>query len=1233
MKFFANGDFPAYKVLYETLVVRRNGHMKVIKRVFVSIVISMILLGTVYKPVSVSADSDSVFGKSWFYNADDGAENGSSLYYTEHYSSTEAIAERIYDFYVWCYDYKYGEGVEGSIMRAFYKDKRKRFDVDKAYTFWDRYVQDLEVGDDMDDVCVGGIYIYPSVTGYETRDSVSPFIYYQGSSVSLKGKINKEFGMSVRKFMPFTPTVTDAFGDIWRAIKFVDRRINDIKGWLEEYIPVEMTIGVSHTDPRTYDKEAMIKAIAENLKQKGLNVLTAAYEALESDLSHDEYGADGRSIHYFLDKEAVKAGAVAITNAFNNNNYFFGRDEKYFDSKEDLGVFKYVGYFFIEEEDGKEFIDTHEISSFDQQWINEVMNNIDAIADDTVAMIDKVYKELPAMLAGATGANVFSYSVGEPGSIEQSLAEFVTSVGGQVSGLLAGNGITLNTIVYGRVITDSALPVLVNHYTFELQKKNPYGLVGSMIFSLLRVMLIMGVFIYAMIHLTRASFTVDPRMLAKLKGDAAYLLGAFALLFLVPNLLDGAMWVRDNILQAIANTFGNELSITGQALLDAIDTGRFVQAAEYLGMVLLGVYFAFSYISAACSMMIMFGMFPVFVLVGLADKKIIGEWFKFMIGIVMIPIIDACLLYVPHLAGKYGMATLAQIILCMAIIPTRGVVRQMLGFGHSAGAELVGIGAMMAAGRAIGGVARTAKNAVTGAVTGIGGAIADSRASKAYGELAKEDNRLMETAQTTQNEERTKVDVGVRQNEESSRDEVGANNSLGKAEFGVRDEKSDMDYYQGMASSETVDLGLPRQSMAFSASAGAGAGGFAFSAERTARQAVLAKAATLSNFDTQFKGALSNEQMAQMYKKRAAVGVARTVLKTAGTIAGGAYVGATGAAAGMMFGPTGMMMGAGMGASLGGEAGGALGDAVVTGFASSASWYDEKLSSREQAKAATKEQAEFLATDNNLGYVMYTGDADADIRALDNPDYVAAQETRWEACSTPEEQLKELRYQNSIINRASRNPFTGKGVLDEKQEKALLNSAFVNAYRTNLDAYRKEHTDAVVDFSNDPVSYGYYSQSNMKTWQDSMFSTDQQQAVRNLDDHTNSNRMGMLLLSAMRNDGEKSTAYQHAYSSAKRSVTYNSSFIPKRYSAFDSDASDAVEAGRVLSRFKEPDIAKINDNSSAGSQPDDGGGAGNTYVDTGHKDPNESNDKLDSKTSEIHDNHDGGDGDKPHRIV
>lgn len=1206
--------------------------MKIIKRVFVSIVISMILLGTVLKPVSVSADDDtstddtntSIFGKSWFYNAgEDPAESGTVVYFDGEVADSTIIASEIYDQYLWYSELNAGKDVTGSKMYHLLDDKGSSHGITggTTTTFIDRF-------------CLGIVSASEEVVesgDYYRRNSVSPYIWFETEKKDFlwweygDGKIKNgiERKKDVRRIQPFTPEINEAFITLYTVMSATRGRTISYMNFIGGYIPESMRSNLSG-----YAKTDVVKEIAANIDGDNRDAFAAKYEEMIESLKglvEEDYGVDTVTFSYTDMGKRAATSCEAIINANTRGKIYFVEnaevtyDEGFWGKKD----YTYVG------------LGERNVSDSDKVWVASVISSIPEVKTEIADLLNNLYNKYTGTLAQASGANVLVASESEAGTIEKSLAEFVKSAAGQLSGLLGNQGITLDTVVYGRVVTAGrqfATPI--NYYTFELQRKNAYGIIGAVIFSLLRVMLFMGVIIYAMIYLVRASFSLDPRTWAKIKGDAAYLLGAIALLFFMPNLIDGAMWLRDQFLGLLSSSFGDGIhSITGQALEDAA-SGKFIGAAEYLGMVLLGIYFAFSYISAACSMMIMFGMFPVFLLVGLADKKIIGAWWRYMIGIIMIPMIDACLLFVPHIANsKSSMPMLAQIILCMAIIPTRGVVRQMLGFGHSAGAELVGIGAMMAAGRAIGGVARTAKNAVTGAVTGIGGAIADSRASKAYGELAKEDNRLMETAQTTQNEERTKVDVGVRQNEESSRDEVEVNNSLGKAEFGVRDEKSDMDYYQGLASTEAVDLGQPRQSMAFSASAGAGAGGFAFSAERTARQAVLAKAATLSNFDTQFKGALSNEQMAQMYKKRAAVGAARTVLKTAGTIAGGAYVGATGAAAGMMFGPTGMMMGAGMGASLGGEAGGALGDAIVTGFASSASWYDEKLSRREQAKAAAKEQAEFLAKDNNLGYVMYTGDADADIRALDNPDYVAAQKTRWAACSTPERQLEELRYQNSIINRASRNPFTGRGVLDEKQEKALLNSAFVNAYRTNLDAYRKEHTDAVVDFSNDPVSYGYYSQSNMKTWQDSMFSTDQQQAVRNLDDHTNSNRMGMLLLSAMRNDGEKSTAYQHAYNSAKRSVTYNSSFIPKKYSAFDSDASDAVEAGRVLSRFKEPDIDTFNDNSSSGGRPDDGGGAGNTYVDTGHKDPNDSNDKLDSKTSELHDNHDGGDGDKPHSIV
>lgn len=330
-----------------------------------------------------------------------------------------------------------------------------------------------------------------------------------------------------------------------------------------------------------------------------------------------------------------------------------------------------------------------------------------------------------------------------PGNVEQNLAELVRDVTGGLRSILDGNTIRFENIIYGRVKTGANAGLVVNNFSFELEKNNMYGIAGSMIFVLLRGIFVVGILVFFIYYLTKESMAVSARARSKLKENIGFVLLSIFLLYAMPNLVDLFIHLRDLVLYSIAHglvddsVFDSMSSLADNFRNAAESSNGLIDACEYLGIVVITVYLAFVYIGMAAAMTIMFAFFPMFVVFSFRDHKILNEWVTFVLGVISTPLIDAVLFVIPLIATKINVASdLVKLILCMSIIPARGMIRRLLGFSSSAGAELVGLGALMAGGRAIGAVARTARNTVGNVVGGASSVASDIRNSRLQSKLA-----------------------------------------------------------------------------------------------------------------------------------------------------------------------------------------------------------------------------------------------------------------------------------------------------------------------------------------------------------------------------------------------------------------------------------------------------------------------------------------------------------------
>lgn len=489
-------------------------------------------------------------------------------------------------------------------------------------------------------------------------------------------------------------------------------------------------------------------------------------------------------------------------------------------------------------------------------------------------------------------------TVTEIGTVEENLSKLVRNVSDKVRTLLDGNTIRFENIIYGRVKTGVGnVGVSVNNFSFELEPNNMYGIAGAWIYSVLRGIFLIGILAFFMYYLAKESVTVSARERSKLKENIGFVILAIFLMFAMPNLVDLFIHLRDVILHAIAKQFNGSAFEAMGTLADnfkaqAQASRGLVDACEYMGMVIITVYLAFVYIGMACAMTIVFSFFPMFVIFSFRDHKILNEWVTFTLGVIATPLIDAVLFVIPLIASRINVASdLIKLILCMSIIPARGMIRRLLGFSSSTGAELVGLGAIMAGGRAIGALARTARNTVGTAAAGVSSVMSDRSNAKLHEELASADASAGASA----------LSFGAEATDPSS----PLAGTIGSMSGGAG----------GGAASRGVGGGTRGP---------VGGGGAASVYNRNIRS---------SNFE-QNLGNISHDTAAKMYRQRARRTAAQTLFRTAGAVQGGLAGGALGLGASTFLGTNAAMMLTSGGAAMGSEIGGAAGH--VTGTVGSA---------------------------------------------------------------------------------------------------------------------------------------------------------------------------------------------------------------------------------------------------------------------------------------------------------
>ena len=320
------------------------------------------------------------------------------------------------------------------------------------------------------------------------------------------------------------------------------------------------------------------------------------------------------------------------------------------------------------------------------------------------------------------------------GIFAELLGEFCIGIGDGLNFLLTSFGCDLNAIIFGRVGGASARTGDVALFSFDMGTGNIYGLVGMAMYGYLRNLvftLMVPVFLYYLVGFLYSNG--NPRVKERLLGMTKLFVASSIGFILFPQLLGIALYLRDAMLHALMtgsqsmilkvadsvgsgvnmgdNSYafffgsGGDYNLISQFRAMAKPNGKvvYINSILYVGAVVYQAYLAVCYISAAVCMVVLVLLFPFAALFEMVERGTISNWMRQVLGILLNPVIDSCLLLIPMFFMIIGTAqeskgyALIALIICGCIIPARGVIRGFLHIGNGMGMELAGFGTIMGA--------------------------------------------------------------------------------------------------------------------------------------------------------------------------------------------------------------------------------------------------------------------------------------------------------------------------------------------------------------------------------------------------------------------------------------------------------------------------------------------------------------------------------------------------------
>ncbi len=460
---------------------------------------------------------------------------------------------------------------------------------------------------------------------------------------------------------------------------------------------------------------------------------------------------------------------------------------------------------------------------------------------------------------------------------------------------------------------------------FNLGTGNVYGVLGARLFVATRNIFLIMIALTFMYALLRAA--ISPGASKRIEAKAALANVSISLLVVawVPGILSFFLWLREFFLRTVMSS----VALSGSSLYEIYREGaryEVNQAILFLAFVLIGIYFAFFYITIAIMQTVMLGVLPIIALQSVNETERLKAWFRTFLGWMLIPMVDFVLFLVPIGLLNQGAGALIVLISMFALLPVRKFAFAKLGIEGADVAGIVASGASMAmaaagraAGRGVAGAAKSIKEDHDADKE-------DKENAELHDDLARVDTKQGDT-------------TGYSNAGRLGSDDGGGTDSGAKAASVIPEGAGGRIDANDGASGESADAdGTSSDSLAGGMGLPIGGSSFGSSKEDDADKpfinAMYQAHANVNNFDKDgYKGHLTHEQMANFYRQRKAE--RHTLSRAAGRVTGqmaAAAGGGMGMMAGAMYGPVGGIAGMSMGRAIGGTAGyvpGYLGGRVV----------------------------------------------------------------------------------------------------------------------------------------------------------------------------------------------------------------------------------------------------------------------------------------------------------------
>lgn len=324
---------------------------------------------------------------------------------------------------------------------------------------------------------------------------------------------------------------------------------------------------------------------------------------------------------------------------------------------------------------------------------------------------------------------------GKPSWLEKNVSKLLLAAGDQLEELFNSNGISINRVLFGRVngFSDDGIA----YYTYDLSTGNPYGVISMMIYRIMARMMLVCIVCIIMFRLVQAMYSSgSAQARTNLKETIKTCLLSFLLLSIMPSLLTIMLYLRDVFVYSVssaATSIGIDFTSSGGvvgAFRDLVEGEgltyqyKFVPALMYLGIVVITLYFMFEYVGMAMGMMVMVICFPFISVEMNFDKSSLSTWTKSVVSVLITPVMDIMLFMLPLAFGSDNSHAILHLTMCTLIIPSRNVIKQVLGLSSPGSGILSGLAALTVM-RSAGNMLKRAGGVATGAAGALGGAYSD----------------------------------------------------------------------------------------------------------------------------------------------------------------------------------------------------------------------------------------------------------------------------------------------------------------------------------------------------------------------------------------------------------------------------------------------------------------------------------------------------------------------------